>query len=66
MVFSHQKTWYRSSRKHVFEAVCWQLLLGKTILPTAVPVPSECAVSGVCSFNVNELLPIKLPIERVR
>jgi hypothetical protein len=24
----------------------------------SVSVPSECAVSGVCSFNANELLPI--------
>ena len=24
----------------------------------SVSVPSECAISGVCSFNANELLPI--------
>jgi hypothetical protein len=26
------------SRKHVFEAVCWKLLLGKKNLPTAIPL----------------------------
>ena len=39
--------------------MCWKKLLGKSCLPLfSVLVPSECAVSGVCSFNANKLLPI--------
>jgi hypothetical protein len=43
----------------LFAGNCW-LLGKKSRLPlfSSVSVLSECAVSGVCSFNANELLPI--------
>ena len=62
MVFSQQVNLVFEFQKTCFFSCLLEIAFRKkkSCLPLfpSVSVPSECAVSGVCTFNANELLPI--------